>query len=276
MPFKYIEIVIFVCLILRNLARLVAENRRYCFKSELFCKSLLQSYFHLGNCARLGFIIAMSKTNTRFYRHYKNKPYKLIGTVRHSETLEELTYYESLYDNQHGRMWVRPKDMFFEDVVVDGVKRPRFEKIEFKYIELSALDVKQMREVAGIYEIVFEQAMDQKKVDAVIAAHTVMNYLLAYDGDKLIGFKMGFARDNERFYSWSGGVLPEYQNLGVATSLMNLQHDWCKQKGFKKIETRTLNKFVDMLRLNLKFGFQIAGTVSSSGDKLKIVMEKLV
>lgn len=218
----------------------------------------------------------MSKTNTRFYRHYKNKPYKLIGTVRHSETLEELTYYESLYDNQHGRMWVRPKKMFFEDVEVDGVKRPRFEKIEFNFVELSALNVKQMRVVAGLYEVVFQQVMDQKKVDAVIAAHTVMNYLLAYDGDKLVGFKMGFARDNERFYSWSGGVLPEYQNLGVATSLMILQHDWCKQKGFKKIETRTLNKFVDMLRLNLKFGFQIAGTLSSSGDKLKIIMEKLV
>lgn len=224
----------------------------------------------------MGFSIAMSKTSTRFYRHYKNKPYKLIGTVRHSETLEELAYYESLYDNQHGRMWVRPKEMFFEDVVIDGVKKPRFEKIEFKYVELSSLSPKEMREVAGIYEIVFQQAIDQKKVDAVIAAHNTMNYLLAYDGDKLIGFKMGFARDNERFYSWSGGVLPEYQNLGVASSLMNLQHDWCKQKGFKVIETRTLNKFADMLRLNLKFGFQITGTISSSGDKLKIIMERLV
>jgi hypothetical protein len=61
-----------------------------------------------------------------FYRHYKNKPYKAIGIVRHSETLEEMALYESLYPNDLGRMWVRPLAMFLEDVEIEGVLRPRF------------------------------------------------------------------------------------------------------------------------------------------------------
>lgn len=61
-----------------------------------------------------------------FYRHYKNKPYKVIGVVRHSETLEEMCLYEALYPNELGRMWVRPLEMFLSDVVVDGVTKPRF------------------------------------------------------------------------------------------------------------------------------------------------------
>lgn len=61
-----------------------------------------------------------------FYRHYKNKPYKVIGTVRHSETLEELVLYEALYPNESGAMWVRPLEMFLSDVEVNGKTVARF------------------------------------------------------------------------------------------------------------------------------------------------------
>lgn len=61
------------------------------------------------------------------YRHYKGGEYELVGVARHSETLEPLVVYRPLY-NATG-LWVRPHAMFFEDVVVDGVRRPRFEKI---------------------------------------------------------------------------------------------------------------------------------------------------
>lgn len=60
------------------------------------------------------------------YEHYKGKPYRVHKIVRHSESLEELVYYECLYENDNGKWWVRPRAMFFEDVVIDGVKKPRF------------------------------------------------------------------------------------------------------------------------------------------------------
>ena len=58
------------------------------------------------------------------YRHYKGGEYDLVGVARHSETLEPLVLYRPRYGE--ATLWVRPYAMFFEDVVVDGVTRPRF------------------------------------------------------------------------------------------------------------------------------------------------------
>ena len=60
------------------------------------------------------------------YRHYKGKDYKVIGLVRHSETLEPMVLYEALYDNELGKLWVRPAAMFSEQVDIDGYNGPRF------------------------------------------------------------------------------------------------------------------------------------------------------
>ncbi|HEY0821751.1 MAG TPA: DUF1653 domain-containing protein [Rhizobacter sp.] len=61
------------------------------------------------------------------YRHYKGHEYEVIGVARHSETLEALVVYRPLY-NDSG-LWVRPHAMFFEDVEIEGVRRPRFTRI---------------------------------------------------------------------------------------------------------------------------------------------------
>lgn len=60
------------------------------------------------------------------YQHYKGPLYRVLGVCRHSETLEELVYYECLYDNPSGQFWVRPRAMFEGELVVDGVMRKRF------------------------------------------------------------------------------------------------------------------------------------------------------
>ena len=61
------------------------------------------------------------------YRHYKGNEYQVIGVAKHSETLEELVVYETLYDNPRGKLWVRPKAMFLEEVEVAGKRMKRFE-----------------------------------------------------------------------------------------------------------------------------------------------------
>lgn len=63
------------------------------------------------------------------YRHYKGKMYKVHQIVRHSETLEELVFYETLYESPGGKWWVRPLAMFTETVEIDGVVKPRFEYV---------------------------------------------------------------------------------------------------------------------------------------------------
>ncbi|MFC4701682.1 DUF1653 domain-containing protein [Glaciecola siphonariae] len=63
------------------------------------------------------------------YQHYKGQFYELIDIVRHSETEEELVLYKPLYKSDSGKasnLWVRPKTMFFEQVNINGIMRPRF------------------------------------------------------------------------------------------------------------------------------------------------------
>lgn len=66
------------------------------------------------------------ETPKGFYRHYKGMRYEVLGTVRHSESLEPMTLYRALY-GAYG-LWVRPAAMFNEEVVIEGVRQPRFAK----------------------------------------------------------------------------------------------------------------------------------------------------
>ncbi len=61
------------------------------------------------------------------YKHYKGKLYEVLGTAKHSETLEELVVYKALYQPDGENLWVRPLSMFTEDLEVDGKRVKRFE-----------------------------------------------------------------------------------------------------------------------------------------------------
>lgn len=62
------------------------------------------------------------------YRHYKGNEYEVIGVGKHTETEEELVIYRALYEPYE--IWIRPFEMFFETVKVDGKDIQRFEKLE--------------------------------------------------------------------------------------------------------------------------------------------------
>lgn len=66
----------------------------------------------------------MSTIKPGRYRHFKGNEYEVIGTARHSETLEELVVYRALYGE--GGLWVRPAAMWSETVERDGYRGPRF------------------------------------------------------------------------------------------------------------------------------------------------------
>ncbi|AZL16250.1 DUF1653 domain-containing protein [Rickettsiales endosymbiont of Stachyamoeba lipophora] len=59
------------------------------------------------------------------YKHYKGNLYRVIGLARHTETLEEMVVYHSLYGD-YG-IWVRPKVMFEEQIEWHGELQPRFQ-----------------------------------------------------------------------------------------------------------------------------------------------------
>ncbi|MCW8127005.1 DUF1653 domain-containing protein [Microbulbifer halophilus] len=58
------------------------------------------------------------------YRHYKGELYEMMEVATHSETGEKLVVYRALYGD-YG-VWVRPLEMFAENVEKDGSLVPRF------------------------------------------------------------------------------------------------------------------------------------------------------
>lgn len=73
------------------------------------------------------------------YQHYKGGLYEVLGTGRHSESLEELVFYRALNDSKEfgeKAFWGRPIAMFEEVIEIENRIIPRFRLIK----ELHAKD----------------------------------------------------------------------------------------------------------------------------------------
>jgi len=74
------------------------------------------SHTHFANCT------------PGIYQHYKGNRYRVFGLAQHSETEEWLVLYQALYGSKG--FWVRPAEMFCEEVLIDGKSLPRFKQLE--------------------------------------------------------------------------------------------------------------------------------------------------
>ncbi len=70
---------------------------------------------------------AATKLPLGIYVHYKGNRYEILGVGRHTETLEELVIYRSLYGTND--LWLRPLNFFLETVDWEGKVVPRFKQI---------------------------------------------------------------------------------------------------------------------------------------------------
>lgn len=98
--------------------------------------------------------------------------------------------------------------------------------------------------------------------------------ITAMDDKKVIGYKIGYELNKDKFYSWLGGVDINYRKSGIATKLMENQHLYLKANGYSIVQTKTMNKWRSMLVLNIKSGFDIIETYVDPKGLHKIVLEK--
>lgn len=71
-------------------------------------------------------LILMDETK-KYYRHFKGGKYVVLAEGQDSESLIPVVVYQALY-GEH-KVWVRPKEMFYGKVEIDGVEFPRFKEI---------------------------------------------------------------------------------------------------------------------------------------------------
>jgi predicted GNAT superfamily acetyltransferase len=98
--------------------------------------------------------------------------------------------------------------------------------------------------------------------------------LVAMVGPKVIGYKIGYELSSEMFYSWLGGVDPEFRGHGIAAELMQRQHQLLTEKGYKMVRTKTMNRWRGMLVLNIKNGFDVMNTYINNKGLHKKILEK--
>lgn len=75
----------------------------------------------------------MAEIKLGIYQYYKGGEVKVLNVANHSETLEKFVVYEALYECRtygKGSIWIRPLEMFQENVKVNGKEIPRFKFIQ--------------------------------------------------------------------------------------------------------------------------------------------------
>lgn len=124
----------------------------------------------------------------------------------------------------------------------------------------------------NLYSAIFESSGEEMLAKMKTKPNLILN--VAMDGNKVVGFKMGHELDENKFYSWLGAVEPAYRQHRIASRLMEEQHHYLLTKGYRVVQTKTLNKWRSMLILNIKNGFDVIETYTDENGLHKIVLEK--
>ena len=170
------------------------------------------------------------------YRHYKKKFYRLFGVAKHSETLEEFAVYETLYESAGGRLWVRPKKMFFENIDLNGKSVPRFAPFQPTIESISEVKAEHIAQIRPLIEKLF--GWDEASFYGTFKNHSKFQLHLARIEAQVVGFKLGYELNPEEFYSWLGAVDSEFRRFGIARLLRVTQQKWAKASGYKVIVLR--------------------------------------
>ena len=69
------------------------------------------------------------KIKKGIYLHYKGKKYRVHYTAKDNDTLSDFVVYETLYDNDFSRWWVRKAEIFGGKIKIDGKMIQRYKWI---------------------------------------------------------------------------------------------------------------------------------------------------
>lgn len=143
-----------------------------------------------------------------------------------------------------------------------------------EYVAYTELQVGQswLGSMCRLHDLVFG-TQDSEIIKDELSLQRQYLILVAVHAEQVVGYKIGYQERTARFYSWLGGVHPEFRNRGIGNELMRRQHDWCEMHGYRVIRTHTRNTWRNMLILNLRNGFDIVGTRTEQSDTT-ILLEK--
>jgi GNAT superfamily N-acetyltransferase len=147
-----------------------------------------------------------------------------------------------------------------------------FESVDYQLCA-APFEPQLLERIRPVYVACFRETLPDDFISRVDERTESMLQLALVDG-AVIGYKLGYRRNPEVFYSWLGGVSPEYRRRGIARELLQRQHAWCRSQGYRRVRTDTTNAFKDMLLLNIRAGFDVIGTYHDAERGLTIMLER--
>lgn len=126
--------------------------------------------------------------------------------------------------------------------------------------------------ILELHQRVFDE--DVVRIQEIAKHSSGLRAEIALSEDKVVGYKMGYDERPKRFYSWLGAVDPDFRQRGVAKKLMDIQHNFLRENGYKEVKTKTKNQYREMLLLNIKSDFDVIGCYTDDLGETKIILKK--
>jgi GNAT superfamily N-acetyltransferase len=130
-----------------------------------------------------------------------------------------------------------------------------------------------IEEISGLMVDCFGEAPQPNFSERVAEKLRPMVLIACVDGEA-VGFKLGYEKNREEFFSWLGGVRTAFRRNGIARDLLRAQHQWCAERGYRAVLTESANEYRAMLMLDLSEGFEIEGTRTYPERGLRVLMRK--
>ena len=214
------------------------------------------------------------------YRHYKGNEYTLLHVARHSETLEEMIIYRAEYGE--GGVWARPKEMFFEDVTVNGQTVPRFAYLaRTSFRPADAGDANAVlalyRSLLGLPGVTWNE--NYPSAEDVCADITAGRLILMEENGTLIGAAALLEHDDlETLPVWNPalrrpaipvrvGVARAFQRHGFGTLLMRHCISLASAQGYDCIRLLAAQGNTAACALYRSLGFAFVGETEMYGNR---------
>ena len=125
----------------------------------------------------------------------------------------------------------------------------------------------------SVYEAIpeFEHAHSSQDISDRLLSHPALLLIAKIEGE-VAGFKLGYQLSDDVFYSWLGGITPDFRGLGLAKSMLEYQERWASQQGYARVEVKTRNCFPRMLKMLINSQYQIT---AMTPDQQQLSQHKL-
>lgn len=145
--------------------------------------------------------------------------------------------------------------------------------IEFG-LHLPPFDSGLIEELVALSLRVFGQ-LEPRYITWRLAHMPDVSVFYATSAGQLVGFKAGYAMTERKYYSWLGGVHPDFRRRRIASELIDRQHRWLVQRGYAIVETAVNRENLAMAQANLRHGFSVCG-IRTDPQRTQILYSKVL